>query len=263
LWPENTLAAFEQAVAGGVDVIEMDVVISGDGQVVVSHEPWFSAAICRLPSGAAIPPEQELQHNLYRLSYAEIRQYDCGLTQHPRFPQQQILPAYKPLLREVIDHVEALVKRLGRAAIRYSIELKTEPGGDDIFHPRPEVFVPLVLAIVGERQVSARVTLLSFDPRILRAARLLSPALALCLLVEDEQPLNKHLANLGFVPEVFGPDYDLLTAELLQEAHALGMRIVPWTVNDTEAMRYLIGAGVSGITTDYPDVLRAVLNGWQ
>ncbi|UOQ54156.1 glycerophosphodiester phosphodiesterase [Hymenobacter cellulosivorans] len=260
--PENTLPAFARAVALGVDVLELDVVISADQQVVVSHEPWFSAPICRLPTGEPIEPAHELQHNLYQLSYAQIRQYDCGLTQHPRFPKQQPLPVYKPLLREVIRQTEAQVAQLGRSAVRYSIEVKTEPGGDDIFHPGPAEFVALVLAVLGEEQgVLERTTLLSFDERILQWTRRLAPNLPLCLLVEDGRPLAEHLAVLGFVPPVFGPNYTLLTPELLREVQALGMRLVPWTVNDEASMRRLIQLDVHGITTDYPDQLLTILAG--
>ncbi|PJJ48351.1 glycerophosphodiester phosphodiesterase family protein [Hymenobacter chitinivorans] len=263
LWPENTLPAFVHAVALGVDVLELDVVISADNQVVVSHEPWFSAAICRLPNGALIDPAQELRHNLYQLTYAEIRQYDCGLTQHPRFPEQQPTPAYKPLLRDVIRRVEAQAKELGRRALRYSVEIKTEPDGDNLFHPAPPEFVALVVAALGEEGVLERTTLLSFDKRILQQARLLIPKGPLCLLVEDGQSLAHHLAELGFVPAVFGPDYTLLTPSLLHEVQALGLRLVPWTVNDVAAMQQLVTLGVQGITTDYPNRLRDVLNGQQ
>ncbi|UOQ73379.1 glycerophosphodiester phosphodiesterase [Hymenobacter cellulosilyticus] len=256
--PENTLPAFAYATALGVDVLELDVVISADKQVVVSHEPWFSAAICRLPSGEPIDPAQELQHNLYQLTYSQIRQYDCGLIRHPSFLEQQSVPAYKPLLREVIQQTEAQVSALPRQPMRYSIELKAEPAGDDIFHPQPDEFVALVLAVLGEERVLERVTLLSFDKRILQWARQLVPALSLCLLVEDEQPLAEHLTELGFVPSVFGPNYSLLTPGLLREVQSHRMRLVPWTVNDESAMRQLVKLGVHGITTDYPDRLLRV-----
>ncbi|TGE20715.1 glycerophosphodiester phosphodiesterase [Hymenobacter aquaticus] len=261
LFPENTLPAFQHAVALGIDVLELDVVVSADGQVVVSHEPWFSATICRLPTGEKIPAEQEHYYNIYQLPYAQIRQFDCGLTRHPGFPRQQNVPACKPLLREVIQSVEAQAARLGRPPLCYSIEVKTEPGGDGVFHPAPASFVPLVLAVAEEEGVAARVTLLSFDLRVLRVARPLLPALSLCLLIEGEaRPLAEYVTELGFVPEVLGPDYHLLTPALSQAAHDLGMQLVPWTVNDADLMRQLIGAGITGITTDYPDLMLAVVN---
>lgn len=259
LLPENTLPAFRHAVALGVAVLEMDVVVSADGQVVVSHEPWFSATICRQPGGQPIDPAHELEHNLYRMPYAEIRCYDCGLTRHPRFPQQQLIPAYKPLLREVIRAVDAQTAQLGRAPVRFSIELKCEPAGDHIFHPAPAEFLDLVLAVLGEERAADRTTLLCFDHRILQLARHRAPQLPVCLLIEDDRTLAEHLHLLGYQPPFLGPDYRLLTPELLQETKRLGMRLVPWTVNDAATMRRLIQAGVAGITTDYPDVLQQVL----
>ncbi|MCB2410394.1 glycerophosphodiester phosphodiesterase family protein [Hymenobacter lucidus] len=262
LWPENTLPAFRHAVALGVDVLELDVVISSDGQVVVSHEPWFSAAICRLPNGQPIDPTQERQHNLYQMPYAHIKQYDCGLTRHPNFPEQQLLPAYKPLLREVIRSVEMQVAQLDRAPVRYSIELKTEPAGDAVFHPHPDEFVALVLAVIGEELTEPRTTILSFDHRILQQAQAAAPHIPLCLLIEDQVPLAEHLRALGFVPQVLGPAHWLLTPELLATVKNLDMRLVPWTVNDIITMRRLIEASVTGITTDYPDRLLQLLASW-
>ncbi|TGE14888.1 glycerophosphodiester phosphodiesterase family protein [Hymenobacter elongatus] len=259
LFPENTLPAFQHALALGVDALELDVVVSADGQVVVSHEPWFSAAICRLPDGQRIDPAREREHNLYRLPYNQIREYDCGLTPHPRFPRQHSLPAYKPLLRDVIRSAEEQVLRSSRPPIHYSIEVKTEPAGDGVFHPAPEVYVALVLALIEQEGIADRVTLLSFAPRILQNARVQAPHIPVCLLVEDRLPLAEHLARLGFTPHVYGPDYRLLTPDLLRQARRLGMRIVPWTVNDIAAMHDLIRYGVDGITTDYPDVLQALL----
>ncbi|GAA4019328.1 glycerophosphodiester phosphodiesterase family protein [Hymenobacter fastidiosus] len=257
--PENTLPAFLYALELGVDALEMDVVLAADGEVVVSHEPWLSS-LCRDARGRAVEAGAERQHNLYRMSYAEIRRCDCGLTPHPGFPRQQSIAAYKPLLRDVIRAVEQRVQELNRPAIRFSIEIKSCPEDDDLFHPKPAPFVAQVLAVLAEEQILGRSTLLSFDKRILREGRRQAPALPVCLLVEDEVPCAEHVAALGFRPEVYGPQYRLVTAELVADLHAQGIRLVPWTVNATGAMLALWQLGVDGLTTDYPDRLRDVLN---
>lgn len=258
LFSENTLPAFLHAVRLGVPVLELDVVLSADGQVVVSHEPWMSAAICLDPAGQPIPEATQQHHNLYRMPYAEVRRYDCGQRQHPAFPEQQTLPAHKPLLHEVVAAVDQLSRELGHQLPRFSVEVKSEPAGDDRFHPAPEPYVAVVLAELNRLGLQHRTTLLSFDIRVLQEARQQQSAFALCLLVEDETPLTEHLLLLGFTPEVYGPHHDLVTPQLIAEAKLNGLQLVPWTVNNQADMRRLITLGIAGITTDYPDRLLSI-----
>ena len=103
LRPENSLAAFHKAVALGCDFVELDVVMSADGQVIVSHEPWMRGLICQTPEGDRIPEEQSRMHNIYRMTVSEIERYDCGSTVHPDFPEQQLDEAYKPTLMEAVE----------------------------------------------------------------------------------------------------------------------------------------------------------------
>lgn len=258
LRPENTLPAFREALRLGVDAVELDVVISADRQVVVSHEPWMSAAICRLPSGAPIGSAEARQHNLYQLPYARIREYDCGLTRHPNFPEQQPAPAVKPLLREVVADLENLTQQLGRAPVKYSVEIKSEPAHESLFQPPPAELLALVLAELQALQILPRITLLCFDKRVLQLARRAAPTLSLCLLIEDELPLAEHLAVLGFAPSVVGPDFRLLTPKLAAELAAQHIRLVPWTVNEPADMRAVLALNPWGITTDYPERLLAL-----
>lgn len=265
LLPENTLPAFLHALALGVDVLELDVVISADQQVVISHEPWLAARLGRGPTGERLDSQHEQAHNIYHLPYATIQQCAVGEWPHPDFPAQQPHPSYRPLLREMLRTVEAACQRLGRPPVGYSIELKSTPEGDGIFHPAPARFVELVLAEVRAAAVQARTTLLSFDARILQAARQQAPAQALCLLNETPASVTELFERLGFVPDVFGSDYQLLSLALLQELSATypQLRVVPWTVNELPDLRQALQWGVSGITTDYPDRLLGLLREQQ
>ncbi|GGF02852.1 glycerophosphodiester phosphodiesterase family protein [Hymenobacter cavernae] len=260
LRPENTLPAFLYALELGVDTLELDVVISADEQVVVSHEPWLSATLCSDADGQSIMPDQEPSFNLFQLPYTYIRRCDCGLQRQLRFPEQRLQAAYKPLLREVCQAVEARARELNRAPVRYSIEVKSTLEGDTIFHPSPTRFVELVLGEVRTAGVESRTSFISFDKRALQAAREQAPALPLGLLVEDLKPFQQHLQELGFIPALYGPEYPLVDAQLMAEVRAHNMRIVPWTVNEPAAMRALLHLAVDGITTDYPDRLLRLLN---
>lgn len=262
LLPENTLPAFLHALALGVDVLELDVVISADQQVVVSHEPWLAAHLGRGPAGERLSPQHEHDYNLYRMPYSNIRQCVVGEWPHPGFPGQQPHASYRPLLRELLATVEAACQRLGRPPVGYSIELKSTPTGDDIFHPVPGRFVELVLAEIHAAAVQTRTTLLSFDARILQAARQQAPAQAVCLLNETPASVTDLFGQLGFLPDFFGPDYQLLSPALIQELSAAypQVRLVPWTVNELPDLQQTLAWGVFGITTDYPDRLLGLLH---
>ncbi|MGY3088485.1 glycerophosphoryl diester phosphodiesterase [Hymenobacter sp. UYAg731] len=260
LRPENTLPAFLHALALGVDVLEMDVVISADRQVVVSHEPWLNPAICLDPEGQAIENSSSPRFNLYQMPYATIRQCDCGQRRHPSFPEQLSAPAYKPLLRDVLAATEAATRTSGRPPVRYAIEIKSSPEGDNIFHPAPENFLPLVLAEISNAQVSARTTLLCFDQRILLIAHQYAPDLNTCLLLEAEQSWLGGVQELGFVPTTLGPDFTSVTTAAVRQLRSQypSLRLVPWTVNQPADMMNLIALGVDGITTDYPNLFLAL-----
>ena len=261
LLPENTLPAFLHALTLGVDVLEMDVVISADQQVVVSHEPWLNPAICLDPDGNRIATATTPVFNLYELPYGIIRRCDCGQLRHPNFPQQASQPTYKPLLREVFALIENAALTLGRSPIRYAIEIKSDRGGDTLYHPAPDEYLLLVLDEINAAQVAARTTLLCFDPRILRLAHQRQPSLATCLLAEAGQSWAATLQGLGFMPTTFGPDYHTVSSESVRRLRTdfPGLRLVPWTVNELSDMRRLQAMGVDGITTDFPDRLLALL----
>jgi len=235
----------------------MDLVISADSQVLLSHEPWLSATICRDSTGQPIPEGSEAQYNLFRMPYASIARCDCGTRRQERFPEQELRPTYKPLLREVVDSAEAYARQLGRPLPFYNVEIKRDPARDGVFHPAGETFVKLVLGAVARSSISARCTVQSFDPEALQIAHRLAPELSLALLVADEQPPTDHLAQLGFVPAVYSPHHALVDSGLVSFCQDRGMQLIPWTVNEPAQMRRLVALGVDGIITDYPDRVMA------
>ena len=251
--PETTLASFATALDWGMQTLEMDVVISGDGQVVVSHEAWMNPAICSTPDGQPIPPAAGQRYNLHQMTYAEIRRFDCGKRGHPQFPEQHPELAYKPLLTDVIRFAERYASDRGRAAPRYNIEIKTETNGDGLFQPKPDVFASAVLKVVRELGVETRTTLQSFDMRILRALHRLHPKTELALLTANPFGYLINRIRLGFKPHTLSPYHGLLHRITVWMAHWRGVKVIPWTVNDPEQMRHLIRMGVDGIITDFPN----------
>ncbi len=261
LAPENTIPSFIRALELGVTTLEMDVVISKDGRVVLSHEPWFAASICSMPDGSPISEDDERSLNMYEMTYEEIRQYDCGIRGNPRFPRQEKMAVSKPLLEDVFDRIEAFTASHQRPPVLYNIETKSRPETDDVYHPQPERFTRLVYAILEQKGLLARTTLQSFDERTLQVAHRIDPNLSLALLVGDHaaMDLDERIESLGFTPSIYSPAYTLVDASLIERAVAYGMRVIPWTVNTPEEMEELIELGVHGIITDYPDLGQKIL----
>jgi glycerophosphoryl diester phosphodiesterase len=258
LYPENTVTAFIEAAKLGVDALEMDVVISKDGEVVVSHEAWMNHLFCTRPDG--VPVENDpAKYNLYRMAYAEIRPYDCGKRSHPDFPLQKKLTEHKPLLREVIAEVGRFVKEHQRPPMKYNIEIKTE-APDGIFNPPPAQFVKLVYDVIQKAGVVQQVHMQSFDVRVLQEIKRENFHCTVGLLVETNEDLETHLDRLGFLPHMFSPEYNLLSGEVIAHVQELGMLCIPWTVNDMNDMQILTLMGVDGLITDYPDRALAVTN---
>ncbi|KAA9332943.1 glycerophosphodiester phosphodiesterase [Hymenobacter busanensis] len=260
LRPENTLPAFLHALDWAVDGLELDVVLSADGQVVVSHEPWLNHLICTGPAGQLLTAEEGHDFNLYQQYYELIQRCDCGLLQHPLFPDQRSQPAYKPLLREVFAAVDAYARVQGLPLPRFSIELKSSPAGDGLYHPTPDAFFAAVLRVVLQAQMLSRTTWLSFDHRVLQAAHIMVPGTPTCLLTEDDLPLPEHLRRLGFQPTFLGPSYTLLTDDLLWSCGQARLPIIAWTVNTEADLLRLATLGVHGLTTDYPNRAATVFN---
>ena len=257
LYPENTIPAFLHAIELGVTTLELDVVISKDKQVVVSHEPWISPSICLGPDGTELAPDQDHSSlNMFQMNYSEIAQYDCGSKFVEAFPDQYKMAQAKPLLSTVIDSVEASLQASG-ASILYNIETKSQPGQDEVFHPIPSEFVDLLLAVIQEKGIQERVTIQSFDLRTLQYLHSKVPTITTALLIGEGKgkDASSHLSELGYTPEIYSPNWKLVDSTMVAYLHEKRVKIIPWTVNTTTDMNSLLDLGVDGIISDYPDRL--------
>jgi glycerophosphoryl diester phosphodiesterase len=253
LRPENTIPGFLLAIDSGVTTIELDVVITKDKQVVVSHEPWMSAAICLDPSGSSLQAKEEKKFNIYQITYDEVRQFDCGSLGNKDFPQQKPMVISKPLLSEVIGSVENHIKSYATYEVDYNIEIKSSPEGDKKFHPPVEEFSDLVYDLVDQYLPLERIVVQSFDFRVLKYWHKKYPHIRLALLVENTKSIDSNLTTLGFKPSIYSPYFKLLSREKVNYLHKQKIRVIPWTVNEVSEMLSLKGMGVDGFITDYPD----------
>ena len=280
LAPENTLAAFRRALAIGVTTLETDLAVTRDGVLVISHDPFLNPDLVRGPDGKWLAARGPAIHTL---TLEELRGYDVGRLDPAskyatQFPSQVAADGERfPTFAEVLE-----LARASAGPARLNVETKITPQnpGETV---DPATFARLVVEAITRAGMTGRVTVQSFDWRTLVEIKRLAPTLpTACLTIETEtndtikphgdaaSPWTAGLdlrAYSGSVPRLaqaagcatWSPFWRNVTAANIEEAHRLGLQVLPWTVNDAEEMRRLIGLRVDGIITDYPDRLRAVL----
>jgi glycerophosphoryl diester phosphodiesterase len=226
--PENSLQAFEKALELGVKTLEMDVVISKDGEVIVSHDPWISPDFCLGPENRSIEGDESDWPNIYQLTYGEILKYDCGSKGNAKFPNQSKQQAFKPRLVDVFKMAEKYCKDQRRNEVYYNIEIKSNPEWDGKYHPAYYDFSDIVYSTIDAYVPWRRVNIQSFDHRIL-------------------QYFHKT--------EIYSPHFKLLKQKKVKWLHDNGVKVIVWTVNTREDMEKMIAMGVDGIITDYPDLI--------
>jgi glycerophosphoryl diester phosphodiesterase len=274
--PENTMPAFERALEIGVTTLELDVGVTADGVVVVSHDPYLNPAITRDASGQWLPGARGPL--IKSLTLAQLQTYELGRinpesayaktfsTQQPRDGTRM------PTLMSLFDRMKAL----GAKDVRFNIETKIDPTapGDTA---GPEVMARALLKVIQDAGMAERVTIQSFDWRTLQIVQGKAPAIpTVYLTIQTANSDNVRdgnwnagfrLADHGSVPRlvkaaggaVWSPNTSAVTEALVKEAQSLGLKVIPWTINAPADMERLISWGVDGIITDYPDRLRTVL----
>ncbi|HEX3435174.1 MAG TPA: glycerophosphodiester phosphodiesterase family protein [Pseudacidobacterium sp.] len=261
--PENSIPAFEYALQHGADVLEMDLAVTKDNILVVSHFPFIAhdhpgERVC---TGPETPPYTAIRS----LTLEQLKRYDCGSTTLPGFPKQVAVPGTRiPTLDEVLNLAT-------QGNFGFNIETKIFPG-----HPEltlsPEEFVKLIDDAVQEHHLESRIILQSFDFRTLIAMKKLNPAIRLAALIgtypKDDALMGITDSDKDFVSiskksgtQIISPDFRLVTPEKVASARAAGLQVVPWTVNKPEDWQKMVDAGADAIITDDPEDLIQWLRG--
>ena len=262
--PENTIESCIEAVRRGVDGLEIDVVVSKDGQIVVSHEPWMSPLFCSFPDGQWVGTDGRVSHHeaphqeviLKNMDYEEIRKYNCGLRGNPIFSSQKPISAYKPTLYELVNAVQDYCQTENLTVPFFNIEVKSHPAWYRKLVPPPSLFIALLkqpLSKLSEKGIQYYIS--SFDPLFLKLFKKEMPQVLIAFLTENKLSLELNLKRLGFMPNFYSPYYRFLTSKTVNHAHRLGIKVVTWTVNDERDAALLKKMGVDGIITDYPKAL--------
>jgi glycerophosphoryl diester phosphodiesterase len=250
--PENTLPAFQYAVENGVDTLELDMHVTSDDQVVITHDPYLNPKLCRDRDGKAIGSNILVRS----LTLKELQTYDCGGLINPKFPQQTPVP------KTPIPTLDALFTWMERShlpqarKVNFNIETKSEAEHPE-YTPAPEKFVELFLAVVKKHNLMSRIILQSFDYRTLTIARRLEPKLRLSVLIETRPGGPEALVKLmkDHDAQILSPDATWLTQADVKAVHAAGAQVIPWTVNEESEWKRLMQIGVDGIISDNPKAL--------
>ncbi|KRE80240.1 glycerophosphodiester phosphodiesterase [Arthrobacter sp. Soil763] len=288
---ESTLASFAKGIETGVSTLEMDLQITKDGREVITHDRKINGDKCRdtAPVTPGDPLFPYVGKYIKNLTFAQVRSLDCGSSTLPQFPGQQASPGAKmPTLAEVFD----LTNRYRASQVKFNVETKVEAGAPEETAPR-EQFVDVALREINKAHMAERVSIQSFDWGSLRLVKERQPGIRTVALTNKDflqagQPgkspwlggidaddfggdLVDAAASLGFdaISPVHGTPQNgtvsdanyvpYVTADMVSRAHAKGMQVIPWTVDDKPTMRALMDYGVDGLITDYPNRLREVM----
>lgn len=255
LYPENSIEGFKAALDIGVTTLELDLCMTKDAIVIVSHEPWMNANICQTLNGDRIPESKQLTYNIYEMSYQAVKNYDCGGLGNPWFPEQKKMKTYKPTFVEAVTESDKYAKEKGMPLPRYNAEIKRRKGYDGQFHPDYDFFARTVMIDIANLGIADRTTVQSFDVQTLEFLNVNYSDQELAYLVNEGNEVKASMANINFTPEIYSPHFSLLTKSNVEWLQQKGMKVIPWTVNETADMEKLIDMGVDGIITDYPDRL--------
>ena len=265
LLPENTIESCCRAVALGVDGLEIDVVVSKDNQLVVSHEPWMSPLFCSFPNGNAVDTEGVLLKNL---TVSEIQQYDCGSRGNARCPTQVPTRAYKPTFYELVTAVHAFCEKENLKKPFWNIEVKSHPKWYGRFVPIPSIFARLLINELKKLGFNdnSNFYVSSFDPQFLRAFRKQTPSrysrdvpsVYLAFLTENRLSFRQNMRNLGFKPAIYSPYHKFLNKKTIETAHKYGVKVMTWTVNDPKTANILRGWQIDGLITDFPNLIEHI-----
>ncbi|MCU1321033.1 MAG: glycerophosphoryl diester phosphodiesterase [Acidobacteriaceae bacterium] len=270
--PENTIPAFEYAIKNGADMLELDLAVTKDNVLVVSHSPYLTQKVYQDPrmnallanervcTGPSLPPGTLI----HSVTLAQLKQYDCGSKTLAAFPQQVAVP------HTTIPTFEAVLALAPQGTFEFNVETKIFVTQPDIA-PSPEVFVKMIDKAVKRHHLESRVILQSFDFRTLHAMKTLDPKIRLSALfgqakydsfmgITDPDKSFAHIAKITGA-DILSPDESLVTPAEVAVAHQAHLQVVPYTVNAKEGWQKMADAHVDAIITDDPAGLLTWLRG--
>ena len=256
--PPNTIPAFLRATATGCQWLEMDVVITGDDHVLVSHEPWMDHLTCIDPEGRVISEKEGRAINIFRMPLAEVQRYGC-LPARDNSGVNSISSVPKPTLAEMVHAVRNLAKDSAIPVPGFNIEVKSDPRLYGSYQPAPSRFAELVVQDVITLGIAEHCIIQSFDTAILETVHLIAAQIPLALLVDNTDGSEINLDRLSFTPAYYSTAFSLASAQMRMALQSRGIGLLVWTVNEEADMQRMLDLGVAGLITDRPRAALALL----
>lgn len=256
LYPENSIGAMKVAIDfPKVTTLEMDCHITKDKKVVVYHDNYLNPKFVSYTNGKQLSGKDN-KGLIYNYTYKELSKFDIGQYGNKDFPDQQKTPTSIALLSDLIEMSETYAKETRQKPMFYNIETKSNDEKDHIAHPAPQEFSDLVLEVVIEKNIAPRTVIQSFDKRTIQYINKTYPQIKTSYLISgsNKKTIKELVQELGFTPFIISPHYKLVTKQYVKDAHALGIKIIPWTVNTAEEIKALEKLKVDGIISDYPNL---------
>ena len=265
LYPENSIPAMKNSLDLGVNTLEMDLCVTKDGKVILSHDRYFEPRYTTKPDGKEMQRDERVY--LYNLTYDEITKYDVGMRYTRSWPHKACVPAVKPLLTEAVAFVENYTKENGLTPVKYNIEIKSDYTSSDGVEGKDwleyKEFVDACAPVIASLHLGDRLIVQSFDDRALNYLHEKYPEFTLSYLIRDHDvDFDKFMGLLTFQPEWLSPPHQNVTAEFMAEARARGMKVVTWTVDETAEIKRLMDLKVDGIISNHPDSLLLCTRGY-
>ena len=263
LWPENTLTSMTNATLMGVNTLELDLQISKDGQVVVSHDAYFHSRYATRPDGSIVKPEEPKEY-IYTMPYDSVARYDVGIRPSDVWPGKEQSPAIKPLASVLIDSIETLVRQRGLDPMRYNIEIKCKQGKDEgINWPEYHEFVDRCVELLLSKNLGDRLVIQCFDVRALNYMHEKYPQLKLSYLTgKKDTDWDTYMGKLNFTPDWLSPEHSTVDAGMVENCRKAGIRLVPWTVDEESEIQRMLDLHVEAIISNYPDRVLKLSRGY-
>lgn len=254
LMPENTIEAMKHALDMGVNTLELDLQITGEDLVIVSHDAYFHSRYAIRPDGSYVQKDEPKEF-VYTMPYDSIVKYDVGTRPSEVWPEKACFKTVKPLASDLIDFVENYTKEKGYSPVRYNIEIKSNrKKGEGQNWPSYDKFATLCCKLLHSKQLGDRLVIQCFDPETLNYVHEKYPEFILSYLVSAKAPdFETYMAKLDFTPQWLSPHYTIVDEELVRKCREKGIKLVPWTVDNPEDIKRILDLKVEAIISNYPD----------
>lgn len=259
LMPENTFTSMKNALDLGVNTLEMDLQISADGKVVVSHDNYFHYRCAIRPDGTPVEKGEPKEY-LYTMPYDSIAKYEVGLKSWEQWPQKALISEHVPLASELIDYTEKYARDNHIPLPGYNIEIKSAQGdGEGSLWPEYKYFCDTCIPMLLSKKLGKRLIVQTFDVRSMEYIHENWPDVTLSFLTKKDTDIEEILSRVSFKPEWWSPHFSVVTPENVSYCHSLGINVVPWTVDEPVDINRMSECGVDAIISNYPDRLIDIL----